>query len=552
MGAMPVSSAIEVQQANPGLCAILENAALLYASGQAGPARILLEQGVQTDADAKSSPLAWLALFDVLQRAGDRAAFDNHALQYVVQFERSAPTWDADKGKPQAGAKPVAGGDLAPSGKLSAASAASIDMIKRAADRNLEHARLDLASVTGFDDAGARMLADALAYVRKKQFALQVQRADKLRAAVEAMVKRGKDAGEGVWLLSLELMQALHDQAGFDDRAIEYAMAFELSPPSWEPGPQAEAPPAEAAAPAPTSRPTTVRRRARRDAGVDRRARRRVGAATVAAQRVRAGPPDRAHRFLRRRSRRLRLRRRVAEPDQPHRGAAPRRADRGRDAHRACAAAADRHLAAPFRQESRLTTDAARPARGAWTAAMHRMESFHGTTILSVRRDGRVALGGDGQVTLGNIVVKATAKKIRRLYHDRVLAGFAGATADAFTLFERFEAKLEKHQGHLVRSAVELAKDWRADRVLRRLEAMLAIADRTASLIVTGNGDVLEPELGIVAIGSGGAYAQAAARALLAHSTLDATAIVRESLGVAADICIYTNRELTIETLEPQ
>ncbi|MBS0320396.1 MAG: STAS domain-containing protein [Proteobacteria bacterium] len=250
MGAMPVSSAIEVQQANPGLCAILENAALLYASGQAGPARILLEQGVQTDADAKTSPLAWLALFDVLQRAGDRAAFDNHALKYVVQFERSAPTWDADKDKPQAGTKPVAGGYLAPSGKLSAASAPSLDMIKRAADRNLEHARLDLASVTGFDDTGARMLADALAYVRKKQFALQVQRADKLRAAVEAMVKRGKDAGEGVWLLSLELMQALHDEAGFDDRAIEYAMAFELSPPSWEPGPQPEVP-AEAAAAAP-------------------------------------------------------------------------------------------------------------------------------------------------------------------------------------------------------------------------------------------------------------------------------------------------------------
>jgi len=150
------------------------------------------------------------------------------------------------------------------------------------------------------------------------------------------------------------------------------------------------------------------------------------------------------------------------------------------------------------------------------------MEPFHGTTILCVRRDGTVALGGDGQVTLGNVVVKATARKVRRLYHDRVLAGFAGATADAFTLFERFEAKLEKHQGHLTRSAVELAKDWRSDRVLRRLEAMLAVADRTASLVLTGTGDVLEPELGIVAIGSGGAFAQAAARALLEHSPLSA------------------------------
>ncbi len=178
------------------------------------------------------------------------------------------------------------------------------------------------------------------------------------------------------------------------------------------------------------------------------------------------------------------------------------------------------------------------------------METFHGTTILSVRRNGIVALGGDGQVTLGNIVIKATARKIRRLYHDRVLAGFAGATADAFTLFERFEAKLEKHQGHLVRSAVELAKDWRSDRVLRRLEAMLAIADAQASLVITGNGDVLEPELGIVAIGSGGAYAQAAARALLQHSELAAPAIVKEALTIAGDLCIYTNQNHVIEVLE--
>ena len=159
------------------------------------------------------------------------------------------------------------------------------------------------------------------------------------------------------------------------------------------------------------------------------------------------------------------------------------------------------------------------------------MEIFHGTTILSVRRDGAVALGGDGQVTLGNVVVKATARKVRRLYHDKVLAGFAGATADAFTLFERFEGKLEKHQGHLTRAAVELAKDWRSDRVLRRLEAMLAVADRSASLIITGTGDVLEPEHGIVAIGSGGAYAQAAARALLENTALSAAEIVGEGAG---------------------
>jgi ATP-dependent HslUV protease, peptidase subunit HslV len=182
------------------------------------------------------------------------------------------------------------------------------------------------------------------------------------------------------------------------------------------------------------------------------------------------------------------------------------------------------------------------------------MDSYHGTTIVSARRqtaDGRwqVALGGDGQVTLGHIIVKASARKVRKLHHEKVLAGFAGATADAFTLFERFEAKLEKHSGHLVRAAIELTRDWRTDKVLRNLEAMLAVADREHSLIITGNGDVLEPEHGLVAIGSGGAYAQAAGRALLAHSDLSARDIVKRSLEIAGDICIYTNQNHTIETL---
>ena len=177
------------------------------------------------------------------------------------------------------------------------------------------------------------------------------------------------------------------------------------------------------------------------------------------------------------------------------------------------------------------------------------MENYHGTTIVSVRRGNVVALGGDGQVTLGNVVVKSTARKVRKLYKDQVLAGFAGATADAFTLFERFEAKLEKHQGHLVRAAIELTKDWRTDRVLRRLEAMLAVADKEASLIITGNGDVLEPEHGIISIGSGGAYAQAAARALLGHTELTPADIVKKSLEIAGELCIYTNQNHTIETL---
>ncbi len=177
------------------------------------------------------------------------------------------------------------------------------------------------------------------------------------------------------------------------------------------------------------------------------------------------------------------------------------------------------------------------------------MEQFHGTTILAVRRENIVALGGDGQVSLGNTMLKGNARKVRRLYHNKVIAGFAGGTADAFTLFERFEGKLEKHQGHLVRSAVELAKDWRTDRILRRLEAMLIVADTTASLIISGNGDVVEPEHDLIAIGSGGAFAQSAARALLENTELSAQEIVEKSLHIAADICIYTNHHLSIETL---
>jgi ATP-dependent HslUV protease subunit HslV len=178
------------------------------------------------------------------------------------------------------------------------------------------------------------------------------------------------------------------------------------------------------------------------------------------------------------------------------------------------------------------------------------MEQYHGTTILSVRRGNQVALGGDGQVTLGHIIVKASARKVRKLYQEKILAGFAGGTADAFTLFERFESKLEKHQGNLLRSAVELAKDWRTGRMLRRLEAMLAVADREHSLIITGNGDVLEPEYGIVAIGSGGAYAQSAARALIEHTELSPADVVKQSLVIAGEICIYTNQNHIIETLD--
>lgn len=178
------------------------------------------------------------------------------------------------------------------------------------------------------------------------------------------------------------------------------------------------------------------------------------------------------------------------------------------------------------------------------------MEQFHGTTIVSVRRGNRVVIGGDGQVSMGNTIMKGNARKVRRLYHDQVIAGFAGGTADAFTLFERFEGKLEKHQGHLTRSAVELAKDWRTDRMLRRLEALLAVADKTTSLIISGNGDVIEPEQNLIAIGSGGPYAQSSAMALLENTDLGARTIVEKSLEIAANICVFTNDHLTIEELE--
>jgi ATP-dependent HslUV protease subunit HslV len=178
------------------------------------------------------------------------------------------------------------------------------------------------------------------------------------------------------------------------------------------------------------------------------------------------------------------------------------------------------------------------------------MEQFHGTTILCVRRGNDVAIGGDGQVTLGNIVMKGTARKVRKLYQNKVLCGFAGGTADAFTLLDRFEAKLEKHQGNLLRASVEMAKDWRTDRVLRRLEAMLLVADKDSTLVITGNGDVLEPEGGIGAIGSGGSYAQSAAKALIENTDLSPTDVVKKSLTIAGELCIYTNLNHIIETLD--
>jgi len=226
----------EVVQANPGLCAVLENAALLFASGQAAPARASLEQGVVNDHDAKLSPLAWLSLFDLLQRAGDRNAFEQFSLQYVVQFERSAPSWEESGGRPQA-AKAAQGGYVAITGKLSGASAAQVDGLRRAIDKGMTLARVDLTQVAGFDDEGARLLAAGLAAARKRGSPLSILRPEKLRVSLAAAVKQGRDGGEGAWLLALELLQWQQDRDAFENLAVEYAVAFELSPPSWEPPP---------------------------------------------------------------------------------------------------------------------------------------------------------------------------------------------------------------------------------------------------------------------------------------------------------------------------
>jgi len=236
----PVRTAIEVAQTNPGLCGVLENAALLYASGQAKPARDMLEEGVQHDHEAKVSPLAWLALFDLMQRGHDRVGFERVAMTYVMQFERSAPVWDESGPAapvPVVPPKASGGGYVAIVGKLTAASAAQVGTLRKAAAKGIANARLDLAQVAGFDDAGARLLADALAEVRKRRVPLLLERADKVRNALDILIRRGRDGGEGVWLLSLELLQFQSDQDAFENRAIEYAVAFERSPPSWDPPP---------------------------------------------------------------------------------------------------------------------------------------------------------------------------------------------------------------------------------------------------------------------------------------------------------------------------
>jgi anti-anti-sigma regulatory factor len=244
----PAKASFEVAQANPGLCAVLENAALRFANGQAADARKQLEEGVENDIDTKLSVLAWLSLFDLLQRQGDRAAFDKLALQYVVQFERSAPAWE-DGDAPAAASPRVIGGSIVVTGKVTAAATTQIEAIRRAATRQTHGARIDLMSVFDFDDTGARLLANALAEARRAGIGLQLLHGPKIDTALANALKSGRAAGEGAWHLSLEILQWTNDRAAFEDRAIEFAMAFELSPPSWEPS-------LSAAVPAVTAEPT--------------------------------------------------------------------------------------------------------------------------------------------------------------------------------------------------------------------------------------------------------------------------------------------------------
>jgi anti-anti-sigma regulatory factor len=232
--ASPTRRVIEVTHGNAGMCAVLENAVLLYASGHAEAARTLLAEGVGSDPETQLSPLAWLALFDLLQRAGDRSAFEQLALQYVVRFERSAPAWN-DRIRPPADPRAPVAGYVGVTGKLTAGSATQIESLKRAIATNVSQARFDLAAITDFDDAGARLLADVLGEARRKQYPLRLQRQDRLRHGLEAAVRKGQAGGEGAWLLSLELLQWQGDRAAFDDRAVDYAVTFEVSPPSWEP-----------------------------------------------------------------------------------------------------------------------------------------------------------------------------------------------------------------------------------------------------------------------------------------------------------------------------
>lgn len=244
----PGRTSIEVAQSNPGMCAVLENAALLFASGQTKAARDLLEQGVQTDPEAKASPLAWLALFDLQQRTDDRAAFDKLALLFVVQFERSPPPWE-EGGKRPAHEVKSAGGYAVLTGKLTAASAPQLDSVRKQMAKPGQHTRLDLAQVQGLDDSGARLLAETLAEARRKRCTLKLERYEKIQHALDILVRRGRDAGEGSWLLSLEFLQFESKQEAFDDRAIEFAVAFEQSPPSWEPPPVPASAAASSAAP---------------------------------------------------------------------------------------------------------------------------------------------------------------------------------------------------------------------------------------------------------------------------------------------------------------
>ena len=354
------AGSFEVAQANPGLCAVLENAALRFANGQVVDARRQLEEGIESDVDTKLSVLAWLALFDLLQRQGDRAAFDKLALQYVMQFERSAPAWEGDT---SAASPRVVGGSVILTGKVTAAAATQIEGIRRAVSRQTHGARIDLTSVTDFDDTGARLLANALAEARRAGLGLQLLQGPKLDAALETALKGGRVAGQGAWLLSLELLQWTNDRSAFEDRAIEFAMAFELSPPSWEPS-------LSVAVPAKPEEPTD----ADLEDGFEAETLKWSGVMTGSlarsieqARRFHAFARGGRRRHERRRTDRFRLRRRTPQSHQPDRIAEEGGSDRRRVADHPGAAAAHRRFAASLRQEAPIAAaldSAGRQRRG--------------------------------------------------------------------------------------------------------------------------------------------------------------------------------------------
>ena len=514
---MPATS--RFAKARRTLHPVVEEAAILFANGQDEAALATLEAAAAAGGLDTAANQVWAMLFDLYQLLGSREQFDKRALEYSMKYEKSPPTW-VEPAKQSLGPALTTGGT---------AFVAFTGLLGESADKTVKQlekiiaghpvARVEFGKLQSVDTLGAEILLKAMRAARKRKCELVMSGPEKLVELLKGKIEVGKREDETLWMLLLELYQQMAQQDPFEEWAVNYAITFEVSPPSWESRPAAKKPVPAAASP---------------DAGAD------PDVFPLAGEMYSAGSD--AFRqlvdFATDRKQVLIDCSALKRMDFVSAGLFLNTLTNLQIT--GCSVTIRHPNQLIFALFGVLGINQVAHVEAAQVLTLSSiflrflsgssMEQYHGTTILSVRRGARVALGGDGQVTLGNIVIKASARKVRRLYQEKILAGFAGGTADAFTLFERFEAKLEKHQGNLLRSAVELAKDWRTDRILRRLEAMLAVADRQTSLVITGNGDVLEPELGIVAIGSGGPYAQAAARALLENTELAPEEIVKKSL----------------------